>query len=203
GLRFEPHVGGRFIEVYDENGEGYEIGRITAWEPGKRLAYTWRQSDWPEDAVTDVQITFEPADGGTRVRMRQTGWERVPGGLDARGIGTDRRHDAGAAIGLGARRNDQTEVRLRLFVRRLDDDEVVERLERQVDAAGVVLLHGYKLPLSGDVSPGDDLGWGRWDRREDTSPASRLQQREDRDRDPTEDDRHRAQLSHRPARLPL
>jgi uncharacterized protein YndB with AHSA1/START domain len=82
GIRFEPHVGGRFIEVYGEDGEGFEIGRITAWEPGKRLAYTWRQSDWPEDAITDVEITFEPVNGGTRVRMRQTGWERVPGGLE-------------------------------------------------------------------------------------------------------------------------
>ena len=83
GLRFEPHVGGRFLEVYDdETGEGYEIGRISAWEPGKKIAYTWRQSDWPEDAITNVELTFEPVDGGTRVRMRQTGWERVPGGGD-------------------------------------------------------------------------------------------------------------------------
>jgi uncharacterized protein YndB with AHSA1/START domain len=80
GLRFEPYVGGRFIEVYDDDGEGYEIGRITTWDPGRRLAYTWRQSDWPEDAITDVEVTFEPVDGGTRVRMRQTGWERVPAG---------------------------------------------------------------------------------------------------------------------------
>jgi uncharacterized protein YndB with AHSA1/START domain len=86
GLRFEPRVGGRFIEVYDDDGEGYEIGRITSWEPGQRLAYTWRQSDWPEDAITDVEITFEPVEAGTRVRMRQTGWERVPGGAEiARG----------------------------------------------------------------------------------------------------------------------
>ena len=86
GLRFEPHVGGRFIEVYDEKGEGYEIGRITAWEPGKCLAYTWRQSDWPEEGVTDVEVTFEPVSGGTRVRMRQTGWDHVPGGSElARG----------------------------------------------------------------------------------------------------------------------
>ena len=83
GLRFEPHVGGRFLEVHDdETGEGYEIGRISAWEPGKKIAYTWRQSDWPEDAITNVELTFEPVDGGTRVRMRQTGWERVPGGGD-------------------------------------------------------------------------------------------------------------------------
>jgi uncharacterized protein YndB with AHSA1/START domain len=82
GLRFEPHVGGRFLEVYDENGEGYEIGRITAWEPGSKVAYTWRQSDWPEDAITNVEVTFEAVEGGTRVRMRQTGWDRVPGGTE-------------------------------------------------------------------------------------------------------------------------
>jgi uncharacterized protein YndB with AHSA1/START domain len=82
GLRFEPYVGGRFLEVYDENGEGYEIGRITAWEPGSKVAYTWRQSDWPEEAITNVEVTFEPIDGGTRVRMRQTGWKRVPGGVE-------------------------------------------------------------------------------------------------------------------------
>lgn len=82
GLRFEPHVGGRFLEVYDENGEGYEIGRITAWEPGAKVAYTWRQSDWPEHAITNVEVTFEAIDGGTLVRMRQTGWERVPGGVE-------------------------------------------------------------------------------------------------------------------------
>jgi uncharacterized protein YndB with AHSA1/START domain len=82
GLRFEPHVGGRFIEVYDDEGEGFEIGRVTAWEPGKRLAYTWRQADWPEDGVTDVEVTFEPVEGGTCVRIEQTGFERLPGGFD-------------------------------------------------------------------------------------------------------------------------
>jgi len=82
GLRFEPHVGGRFIEVYDEDGEGFEIGRITAWEAGKRVAYTWRQADWPDDGITNVEVTFEPVDGGTRVRIEQTGFERLPGGLE-------------------------------------------------------------------------------------------------------------------------
>lgn len=77
GLRFEPEVGGRFIEVYDEqSGEGYEIGRITAWEPGARLGYTWRQSDWPEEAVTEVDVRFDAVQGGTRVSVRQTGFEK-------------------------------------------------------------------------------------------------------------------------------
>ncbi len=34
-MRIEPRVGGRFIEVYDvETDEGFEVGRVTAWEPG-------------------------------------------------------------------------------------------------------------------------------------------------------------------------
>jgi hypothetical protein len=56
-------------------------------------------------------------------------------GLDAARVGADGRHDARAAVRLGRRREDQPERRLRLLVRGLDDDEVVERLERQVDAA--------------------------------------------------------------------
>jgi uncharacterized protein YndB with AHSA1/START domain len=47
GLRFEPFVGGRFIEVHDAaSGDGFEIGRVLAWEPGKRLVYTWREQGW-------------------------------------------------------------------------------------------------------------------------------------------------------------
>jgi uncharacterized protein YndB with AHSA1/START domain len=88
GLRFEPYVGGRFIEIYDENGEGFELGRVTAWDPGRKLAFTWSQSRWPDDAITDVEITFAAVDEGTRVRLVHTGFEQVPGGADlARGYG--------------------------------------------------------------------------------------------------------------------
>jgi uncharacterized protein YndB with AHSA1/START domain len=46
-LRLEPEVGGRLVEVYDlETGEGFDIGRVLAWEPGKRLVFTWRQGNW-------------------------------------------------------------------------------------------------------------------------------------------------------------
>jgi uncharacterized protein YndB with AHSA1/START domain len=89
-VRIEPHVGGRFVEVHDlESGEGFEVGRVTAWEPGRRLALTWTQVGWPQGATTDVEISFEPCDDGTRVRLRHSGFERVPdaaafvGGYDA------------------------------------------------------------------------------------------------------------------------
>ncbi len=39
-MRCEPGVGGRLLEVYDdETGHALELARITEWEPGKRLAW--------------------------------------------------------------------------------------------------------------------------------------------------------------------
>jgi uncharacterized protein YndB with AHSA1/START domain len=82
-VRIEPGVGGRFIEVYDlDTGSGMEVGHVTAWEPGRRLALTWTQVGWPEGASTQLEITFEPAATGTRVRLEHSGFERVPGAID-------------------------------------------------------------------------------------------------------------------------
>jgi uncharacterized protein YndB with AHSA1/START domain len=78
-IRIEPHVGGRFIEVWDlDTGTGLDVGRVTAWEPGARLALTWTQLGWPEGVSTEIEITFEAAGEGTVVRVEQTGFERVP-----------------------------------------------------------------------------------------------------------------------------
>jgi len=83
GLRFEPRVGGRFIEVYDEaTGEGFEIGRILAWEPGRRLVYTWQQSDWGPDEKTQVEVRFEPTTAGARVTIVHSGWEALRNGAE-------------------------------------------------------------------------------------------------------------------------
>lgn len=76
GMRCEPGVGGRLIEVYDEaTGEGRELGRITVWEPAGRLA--WKSS------VDDVEIDvrFVPTDAGTDVRVEAT----IPDGGADRG----------------------------------------------------------------------------------------------------------------------
>ena len=84
-VRIEPGVGGRFIEVYDlETGAGFEVGRVTAWEPGRRLAMAWTQVGWPEGAATDLAVTFEPTGDGTLMRLEQTGFERV--GAEAAGL---------------------------------------------------------------------------------------------------------------------
>ncbi|MFD8079194.1 SRPBCC domain-containing protein [Streptomyces sp. NPDC059718] len=78
-LRFEPQVGGRLIEVHDqESGEGFEIGCVLVWEPGRRLVFTWRQGDWGASETTEVEVRFEAAGQGTRVIVEHGGWDRVP-----------------------------------------------------------------------------------------------------------------------------
>ena len=78
-LRFEPHVGGRLTEVSDlAAGTGFEIGRVLAWEPGKRLVFTWRQDDWGPSETTEVEVRFEAVPGGTRVTVEHGGWDRAP-----------------------------------------------------------------------------------------------------------------------------
>lgn len=81
GLRFEPRIGGRFIEVYDEaTGEGLEIGRIKVWEPGRRVVYSWREAGWKPGEITEVEVRFELAGTGTRVTVTHSGWETVSDG---------------------------------------------------------------------------------------------------------------------------
>jgi uncharacterized glyoxalase superfamily protein PhnB len=67
GVAIEPGVGGRLMEVYDpETGDGLELGVITVWERGARLA--WRSS--LDDVEIDVR--FEPTSAGTLVRVEAT-----------------------------------------------------------------------------------------------------------------------------------
>jgi uncharacterized protein YndB with AHSA1/START domain len=89
GLRIEPFVGGRVVEVYDHAaGDGFEIGRVRAWEPGRRVVYSWRQADWPPGEEIEIQVSFGPTPAGTLVTIDVRGWERLPGGAEiGRGYG--------------------------------------------------------------------------------------------------------------------
>jgi hypothetical protein len=58
-LAFDGGPGGRLIESLP-NGDTFEIGRISAWEPGVRLAF------------------FEPVGAETRVTVEHHGWDTVP-----------------------------------------------------------------------------------------------------------------------------
>jgi uncharacterized protein YndB with AHSA1/START domain len=89
---FEPHPGGRIFER-TRAGDEHDWGRIEAWDPPRRLAYTWHLNQDRADA-TDVEITFTPLDGGrTRVDIDHRGWER----LGAAGPGLRARNTAGWA----------------------------------------------------------------------------------------------------------
>jgi hypothetical protein len=70
-MRFEPWVGGRLIEVHDgDTGEGLEIARVTAWEPGQRLA-------WIDAKDSEVEVWFKPTDIGTLVMLEHRGLDKL------------------------------------------------------------------------------------------------------------------------------
>ena len=85
-VTFEPRLGGRIFERAP-SGREVDWGEITAWDPPRRLAYTWFIRTDRADA-TDVEITFTAAGpSATRVDIEHSGWERLgqrgPGWRDA------------------------------------------------------------------------------------------------------------------------
>ena len=76
-LAFEAGAGGRLTETA-ASGATFEIGRITAWEPGVRLAFTWRQASFAPDQSTEVEVRFEPLGEETRVTVEHQGWDGIP-----------------------------------------------------------------------------------------------------------------------------
>ncbi|HLM64454.1 MAG TPA: SRPBCC domain-containing protein [Acidimicrobiales bacterium] len=78
GIRIEPGVGGRWIEVWDAaTGEGFTMGTITAWEAGRRLVMTYTSRRIP-DPVTEIEVRFDPVPGGTRVTLEHRGFRNLP-----------------------------------------------------------------------------------------------------------------------------
>jgi uncharacterized glyoxalase superfamily protein PhnB len=61
-MRCEPGVGGRLLEVYDDE-DCLELARITGWEPGRRLTWTSSVDD------VETEVIFEARGTGTTVRV--------------------------------------------------------------------------------------------------------------------------------------
>lgn len=76
-LRFEPGESGRLVTTLS-NGKEFEIGRITAWAPGEKLAFTWRQATFAPEQSTQVVVLFEAAGDETRVTVEHRGWDTIP-----------------------------------------------------------------------------------------------------------------------------
>ena len=77
GVTMDGRVGGRIVERM-RNGETSVWGTLTAWEPPRRVAFTWHPGHEPE-AAQDVEVRFESVEGGakTRVVLTHSGFERL------------------------------------------------------------------------------------------------------------------------------
>ena len=82
-LAFEAGEGGRFTETL-ANGKVFEIGRIRAWEPPRRLVFGWRQAAFAPGMDTEVEVRFDPVGEETRVTVEHQGWDSVPAAHVAR-----------------------------------------------------------------------------------------------------------------------
>ncbi len=87
-LSFEPPdargEGGRLIETR-AGGKVFEIGEILLWDPPRRLAFSWRQANFPPDLHTEVEVAFEVVGEETRVSVEHRGFDRVPAGAARHG----------------------------------------------------------------------------------------------------------------------
>ena len=78
-LRFEPGSDGRLFEQFDApEAEIFEVGKVLVWEPGARLVFEWRIRNFAPGERTEVEVRFEPAEGGTRVTLEHRGWDTLP-----------------------------------------------------------------------------------------------------------------------------
>ena len=77
-LHFEPRVGGRFLDVHADNGTAREIGVIRVWRPPLQLVFDWRGVNYAPGERTEVDVSFAPADGGTRVTVTHRGLDNLP-----------------------------------------------------------------------------------------------------------------------------
>lgn len=86
---FECQVGGRIYEEL-KDGRRFLWGRLTVWDPPKRVAFTWHPS-LEESMAQDVEVRFSADGTGTRVELISSGWER----LGQKGRGMRKGYDLG------------------------------------------------------------------------------------------------------------
>ena len=73
---FEPVVGRAFtLRAQPQGGwNGIIDSKVLEIEPGKTLSYTWDSGDGALRVTSVVRFTLAPSEGGTRLRMEQSGF---------------------------------------------------------------------------------------------------------------------------------
>lgn len=77
-VKLEPRLGGRWYRRMG-NGTDAELGTVLAWEPPGRLVLGWQVDAamrFDPALLTEVEIRFEPAEGGTLVALEHRNLER-------------------------------------------------------------------------------------------------------------------------------
>jgi len=70
GGKIQPTIGGK-IELFD----GWIKGIVLAYEPGKRLSFTWKPSEWAkENQASIVTCHFKPIKTGTELTLKHSGF---------------------------------------------------------------------------------------------------------------------------------
>lgn len=83
-MRFEPGVGGRLLEVFEDAADPFVLGRITVWDPPGRLGFEMGGRDLRPGEKTEVEVRFESVPAGTRVSIVHRGWSAFPPGHPVR-----------------------------------------------------------------------------------------------------------------------
>jgi uncharacterized protein YndB with AHSA1/START domain len=81
-VRFEPRVGGGLLET-TRDGTTHRWGTVSAWAPGKRVAFSWHPGR-DDSAAQWVEVAFVGNAAGTRVTLTHGGFERL--GARARAV---------------------------------------------------------------------------------------------------------------------
>jgi uncharacterized protein YndB with AHSA1/START domain len=76
-LAFEGGEHGKLVSR-QADGTLFEIGRVTEWRRGERLAFDWRQETFTSGETTRVEVTFAAVGDETRVTVRHFGWAEIP-----------------------------------------------------------------------------------------------------------------------------
>jgi uncharacterized protein YndB with AHSA1/START domain len=69
----EGKEGGRLYERFSDGTE-FEYGSVLAYEPPKRVVFSWPHTGRPR---TEVEVRFTEQESGTRVDLEHRGWERI------------------------------------------------------------------------------------------------------------------------------